>query len=360
MSTEPVPPPTYSFSGDTSPRNSPSPSEDLVSAQSHSSSVPADAEGNSDGDQHTPNIVDAALQPQDAPITPGPPPPDQCYLYALPFPQRRPPSPTPLAVSSQARISAFPDHKLAPVAPRLRLATGAASSSTPATQPKFNPTNYVAVFRKTHKRAFSLSRFSASIKGTFAVDPFLEIPAPLLAPLAPGETTRKNLLLTVENGGIDVDVHLIGEPAPAAAALVARTELHLELSGAPDNAFPLIAKIHTPTLRRPPFRVALVSANGFVSLHLPPSFHGLLTLHVGAGDLNTRITLSAALGAHATILSEDSTVRAYFIGALGTARWEGDLAEVRVERGRVRVQFSGGGERDLDGLRRVGWGLMGF
>jgi hypothetical protein len=83
-------------------------------------------------------------------------------------------------------------------------------------------------------------------------------------------------------------------------------------------------------------------------------------VRVAAGDLNNRISLSAALGAHATILSEDSTSRAYFIGALETGRWEGDRAEMRVERGRVRVQFSGGGERDLDGLRRVGWEWMGF
>ncbi|KAJ6473517.1 hypothetical protein C8R47DRAFT_952153, partial [Mycena vitilis] len=206
-----------------------------------------------------------------------------------------------------------------------------------AAQPKLNPTNYVSVSRKTHKRAFSLSRFHASIKGTFAVNPFLDIPAQLLSPLPAGETTRKNLLLKVENGGIDVDVHLIGEPnAPTA---VARTELHLELCGGVENTFPLIAKIHTPTLRRPPFRVTLVSKNGFTSLHLPPSFHGLLTVRVGSGDLNDHITLSAALGAHATILSEDSASRAYFIGALGTGRWEGDRAEMRVERGRVRVQF---------------------
>jgi hypothetical protein len=99
------------------------------------------------------------------------------------------------------------------------------------------------VFRKTHKRAFSLSRFHASIKGTFAVNPFLDIPAQLLSPLPPGETTRKNLLLKVENGGIDVDVHLIGEPTPNAPAAVGRTELHLELCGSLENTFPLIAKI---------------------------------------------------------------------------------------------------------------------
>jgi hypothetical protein len=107
-----------------------------------------------------------------------------------------------------------------------------------------NPTNYVSVFRKTHKRGFSLSRLhAASIKGTFAVNPFLEIPATLLSPLPPGEPTRKNLLLKVENGGIDVDVHLIGEPTPNAPPAVARTELHLELCGGSDNTFPLIAKI---------------------------------------------------------------------------------------------------------------------
>ncbi|KAJ7158360.1 hypothetical protein C8R43DRAFT_827628, partial [Mycena crocata] len=180
-----------------------------------------------------------------------------------------------------------------------------------------------------------------SIKGTFAVNPFLDIPPQLLAPLTPGEAAvgRKNLLLKVENGGIDVDVHLIGEPPQDASNAVTRTELHLELCGGPENTFPLIAKIHTPTLRRPPFHAKLVSKNGFLSLHLPPSFHGLLTVRVGGGDLNNHITLSAALSAHATILSEDSTARAYFIGALGSARREGDRAEIGVERGRVRVQF---------------------
>ncbi|KAJ7719770.1 hypothetical protein B0H14DRAFT_2289109, partial [Mycena olivaceomarginata] len=172
-----------------------------------------------------------------------------------------------------------------------------------------------------------------SIKGTFAVNPFLEIPATLLSPLPPGEPTRKNLLLKVENGGIDVDVHLIGEPTPNAPPAFIR------MTSASAVFISVSIRQHTPTLRRPPFRATLVSKNGFTSLHLPASFHGLLTVRVAAGDLNNRISLSAALAAHATILSEDSTSRAYFIGALETGRWEGDRAEMRVERGRVRVQF---------------------
>ncbi|KAJ6488027.1 hypothetical protein C8R45DRAFT_827309 [Mycena sanguinolenta] len=333
----------------------------MVSAQSHSLDIVVD--GVHDAGQQFPNAVEVASQPPETP--PGSSSPTQCYPgypYPLPFPQRRPAPSTP--VSSEARISAFPDHKFEPVAPLLRRLsnrTTAAASSSVVAQPKLNPTNYVSVFRKTHKRSFSLSRSqAASIKGTFAVNPFLDIPAILLSPLPAGETARRNLLLRVENGGIDVDVHLIGDPPPNAATPVVRTELHLELSGGSDNAFPLIAKIHTPTLRRPPFRATLVSKNGFTSLHLPSSFHGLLTVRVAGGDLNNHISLSAALGAHATILSEDSTSRTYFIGALGTGRWEGDRAEMRVERGRVRVQFSGPGERNLDGLRRVGWEWIGF
>ncbi|KAJ7634799.1 hypothetical protein FB45DRAFT_909886 [Roridomyces roridus] len=350
MSTEVAPPPTYSYRGGNAPSpSSPAPSEDVVSAQNQSGEQPV-----SDAMSDTPQPPEGLVVPTE----------NECYPYGLPFPHLRPPSSTPAAFASQARISAFPDHKLPPPVPRLRLTTGAASSSSSSSDTSstqlFNSTNYVAVHRKTHRRFSSLSRFGgATIKGTFAVDPFLDIPAPLLAPLAPWETTRKNLILKAEDGGIDVDVHLVGEPAPNISHVV-RTELHLELCGAVHSSFPLIARIHTPTLRRPPFRASLISPNGFVSLHLPPSFHGLLTVTVGSGDLNARIGLSPALSAHATILSEDGTTRAYFIGTLGSARWEGDRAEVCVERGRVRVQFSGTGERNLDGLRKVGWGLMGI
>ncbi|KAJ7717232.1 hypothetical protein B0H16DRAFT_1740742 [Mycena metata] len=307
------------------------------------------------------------------------------YPYPLPFPQRRPASSTP--VSPEARISAFPDHKFEPMTPLLRLpstrgmgssasgsgssASGSSSSASPT-----SPSAAVQHPQKTTKPdqlrqclskdapaecVFALASEWAcrSVdQGRVRGEP---VPRYSLAIAGAARTRRDGAEeppLKVENGGIDVDVHLIGEPT-ASAVPIARTELHLELCGGAENSFPLIAKIHPPTLRRPPFRATLVSRNGFTSLHLPPSFHGLLTIYINTGNLNAHIGLSAALGAHATILSEDSTSRAYFIGALGMGKWEGDRAEVRVERGRVRVQFSGGGERDLDGLRRVGWEWMG-
>ncbi|KAJ7064855.1 hypothetical protein C8F01DRAFT_1249863 [Mycena amicta] len=343
-----VPPPTYSFNAEPESSSPAGTDDDLVSAQSHCSFGHVDL-----ADVEQPYLS----------ATPAPSPPT---------PQRRPTTSSGIPPSSQVRMSmfAFPDHKLQPVSgPRRRLSTSSSSSTNASnvTQPHpsqvLNPTNYVSVFRKTHRRTFSLSRFSASIKGTFAVNPFLDIPSQLLSPLAAGETVRKNLQLKVENGGIDVDVHLIGEPPQSGTnnsnVVVTRTELHLELCGS-ENVFPLLARIHTPTVRRLPFRLTLVSKNGFLSLHLPPSFHGLLRITVAAGDLNNHITLSATLAPHATILSEDSTSRAYFIGALGAGRWEGDRAQVNVDHGKVRIQFSGPGERDLDDLRRVGWDLMRF
>ncbi|KAJ6538730.1 hypothetical protein B0H10DRAFT_2140146 [Mycena sp. CBHHK59/15] len=354
QSIEAAPPPTYSFNGDTSSSSSSPPSEDLVSAQSHPSS---DAYAREHQETELDNVVP---QPSELP-SPIPPSSNQYYRHPFPPQQHLVSHPTITATpSDRDYIPAFPDiedHKLQQQRLLLQGATQTSfrsPNSAPAPQPKLNPTNFVSVFRKTHKRAFSFSRANASIKGTFAVNPFLAIPAALLAPLARGESARKNLLLKVENGGIDVDVHLIGEPPEShdVHPPVVRTELHLELCGGTENnAFPLIAKIHTPTLRRPPFRLTLAAQNGFLSLHLPLSFHGLLTVRVRAGDLNSHITLSSALGAHATILSEDSTSRAYFVGEMETGRWEGDVAE---------IGFSGGVERDLDGMRRVGWQLMGF
>ncbi|KAF7316309.1 hypothetical protein MIND_00149600 [Mycena indigotica] len=291
--------------------------------------------------------------------------PDSLSPSTLVTPRRRPTTATDASTVAEVRLSLFPDHKIfqpsrASSTYRRDSAVSADATATAPATTTPNPTNFVSVFRKTHKRAFSFGvGASRSIKGSFAVNPFLDIPGHLLAPLGSGETTRKNLRLKVENGGIDVDVYLVGEPTQHNTGPVKRTELHFELCGGFSSS-PLLARIHTPTLRRPPVHISLVSQNGFVSLHLPLSFHGLLRVSIAAGDLNDHITLSAALAPHTTILAEDATSRAYFVGSLGAGRWEGDRAEVDAKSGRVRVQFSGDVERDLDGLRRVGWELMGL
>lgn len=256
-------------------------------------------------------------------------------------------------------ISTVSPSELAPDVLLLTSQSKTASQSTAI----LNPTNYVSLSRKStpHKRFFSLYRASASIKGDFTVNPYLHVPAALLSPTPPSareDLGRKNLKLEVENGGIDVNVFLIGDPTPDATTTALRTTLDLKIKGNEGTTFPLIAKIHTPMLLRPPFHFSAAGIDGYHALHLPPSFHGLVTIKVAAGDLDAHISLSRGFGCNSTILSETATARSYFVGELGgwakdKHGWDGDRVDMSVAKGTVRLQILG--ERERDGLRRMWW-----
>ena len=143
------------------------------------------------------------------------------------------------------------------------------TSSPPASRLptiRLNPANYISVSRKgTPKRFLALTRTSASIKGKFTVNPYLHVPAALLVPMPMlfardrdrdgTDGVRKNLKFEVENGGIDVEIFLVGGPDPdpqlglgGGDTTVLRTTLDLKIRGGPGpglkkNNFPLIAKI---------------------------------------------------------------------------------------------------------------------
>ncbi|KAF8233109.1 hypothetical protein L208DRAFT_909131 [Tricholoma matsutake] len=264
-----------------------------------------------------------------------------------------------------------------------KLSSGAPASRGPGTTIRLNPANYISLSRKgTPNRFQALARASASIKGKFTVNPYLHVPAALLAPL-PGlsgrdvaDGLRKNLKFEVENGGIDVEIFLVGEPELGAGdpdAPVLRTTLDLKIRnnagpGSAKNNFPLIAKIHTPTLHRPPFHLIASAHDGYLSLHLPPSFHGLLTVTIKLNHgpphncphlpLDAHISLSPTFAQNSMILSETGMTRAYFVGEMGgwareQQSWEGDRVDVGVGAGLVRLQVLG--ERDLDTVRKVWW-----
>jgi hypothetical protein len=98
------------------------------------------------------------------------------------------------------------------------------------------------------------------------VNPYLHVPAALLAPVPVpsgrdrdrdgSDGVRKNLKFEVENGGIDVEIFLVGEPDSDDLELgvgdvdpaILRTTLDLKIRGSAGpgsskNNFPLIAKI---------------------------------------------------------------------------------------------------------------------
>ncbi|KAG6872452.1 hypothetical protein C0995_009709 [Termitomyces sp. Mi166 len=195
--------------------------------------------------------------------------------------------------------------------------------STRSIGTRLNPTNYVSLSRKStaRRRTFSLYKTSTSITGNYTVNPYLHIPAALLSQASvncrnEGSRYRKNLRLEVENGGIDVNIFLVGEPQ-ANDTIPIRTTLDLKIKGSDRTTFSLIAKIHTPELPRPAFHLNASGIDGYNAIHIPPSFHGLVTIAVVAGDLDSHISLSRGFFANATIMSETATARSYFVGELG-------------------------------------------
>ncbi|KAF8068028.1 hypothetical protein FPV67DRAFT_1168884 [Lyophyllum atratum] len=326
--------------------------EDLVSAQSHplpSPSLESSTPRHSDvhfNDATSPIRVSTGTQRRRHSSLP--------YSSSVTFPSHLQYHHVPGTSISTAGLSELPLEM--PMSP---LQSKAASQSTV----RLNPTNYVSLSRKStpHKRFLFLYRASASIKGDFTVNPYLHVPAALLSPASPNtrdDLSRKNLKFEVENGGIDVNISLVGDPTPDAAVNALRTTLDLKVKGNDGTTFPLIAKIHTHMPLRPPFYLSASGIDGYHALHLPPSFHGLVTIKVAAGDLDTHISLSRGFFSNSMILSETATARSYFVGELGgwakdKQGWEGDRVDISVARGMVRLQILG--ERERDGLRRMWW-----
>lgn len=58
-------------------------------------------------------------------------------------------------------------------------------------------------------------------------------------------------------------------------------------------------------------------------MHLPHNFHGPLTVHITAGNIDAHVRLSKELSRVAAILSENSVSRGYFISSRGLTGFGG-------------------------------------
>lgn len=258
-------PPTYTSERHRDdPPGSPPPSdsgteESLVSAPSRPSSPPPVAHRPISRARQRPHSTQPYPSPQAAALA------SQGYIVApyqteeqLPSQQQFEPS---LPSSASEQVHSHPH-------PPTITSTTKLQRSLSRSHPSVNATNYACILRKTpHHRRFFSSAATSSITGSYTLDPFLHIPPELLPPLNirknETEADRKNLRLEVENGGIDVDIHLVGElPGPVTPGLSPRTTLSLGLAGGSrDSTFPIVARI--------------VSHLGFPLLHilLPPLTH---------------------------------------------------------------------------------------
>ncbi|KAK0203934.1 hypothetical protein DFS33DRAFT_845584 [Desarmillaria ectypa] len=356
LSVERVPPPIYTsdqqdfslspISESTNDSPSASGCESLVSATSRPS---------------TPSPRPRSCLPESAQTTPRVQSPSTTDIQLYPSAQT-------LALTSQGYILTYPPHNAqiqTPTQPPAPPSTNGHDTATlvPGKRPvsslpiKLNATNYACIYRKnpSHRRMFS--RSDSSIRGTFTVNPFLKIPADILPPLRRNETEvdRKNLRLEVENGGIDVDLYIVGEPPLNTYAPIPRTTIHLGLFGAKENSgtFPIAARIHTPNPNRPSFYLTAKALDGFVLFHLPRSYHGIIAINCSAGDLNSHIALSIGMYENSTILSETGQTRSYFVGEMGDWLRDGDKVELTMYNGKVFLQYEDEGKKDWS--KKKGW-----
>ncbi|KAJ7131563.1 hypothetical protein C8R43DRAFT_1024708 [Mycena crocata] len=162
----------------------------------------------------------------------------------------------------------------------------------------------------------SMSRGNGAIKGTYVIDPRLTIPQSILPPLAADETeaTRRNVFLHTSNGAIDVDVFVIGG---------CDTKRRVDMLAKTSNGA-VTVKLHADH-GRPPIRLNAQSSNGQVTIHVPRSFRGPLTLRTRNGT----IRFSDALSADLTTFNEVSGTRRCFVGDFSDWADQRDVSDVK-------------------------------
>ena len=162
----------------------------------------------------------------------------------------------------------FPQPTNIPAEPVSAQTTKSKSNLPEAPVPsKAHASNFVALSRSStrQKRGFFHKVTSMSITGSFTIDPQLNIPSGLTTSLPGAQSSllvgprarrslaldggrRENLRLEVENGGIEVDIHLVGYTSKTVTSSNNPTRIELALKTGSDpkaktTTFPLVARI---------------------------------------------------------------------------------------------------------------------
>jgi len=227
---------------------------------------------------------------------------------------------------------------------------------------KSKPVNYISIIRQNNP-----------IKENFIINPTLQIPASLLIPLEDGQTEedRKNLKLESSNSYIETDIWLVGDDQRD-------QEINLDNKGVPkkkrttldlsSSNSRVVVKMYTytgPGVTRSPFHLRATSRNSYVTIHLPRSFQGLLTMSSERGSFK----LSDELSEHVTTFNEVNDTRRCFVGdfaasgwaeaeAEGVEGWTGDEVFASSQYDKVTVQYVDEGKKPSQGskIARAFWG----
>ncbi|KAJ6483432.1 hypothetical protein C8R45DRAFT_1001308 [Mycena sanguinolenta] len=193
----------------------------------------------------------------------------------------------------------------------------------------------------------SLSRRNASIKGKYVIDPHIRVPQAMLPPLAEDESevTRRNVFLHTSYGDVDADVFVVGD---------GDFKQRVSMVVKPTNGA-VVLRVHASSTHRPPIHMKVHSSYGSVTLHVPRSFRGPVTIHTGHGS----VRVSDALSADFTTFNEAKQTRRCFIGdyadwADQPGEWIGDEIEVESLNGSIKLQY----DVELPSASTKGKGLL--
>ncbi|KAJ6571387.1 hypothetical protein B0H19DRAFT_1129878 [Mycena capillaripes] len=189
----------------------------------------------------------------------------------------------------------------------------------------------------------SLSRPRGSIKGTYVIDPRIDIPQSLLPPLAAdeiSEATRRNVYLHAGKGSINVDLFVVGDGPHH--DLKPRRRVDIMLNAADKS---IKARLHASSPSRLPINLK-AQAKGSITLHIPRFFHGPVTVRTRKGSLKIRPSDRDGLAANLTTFSEANHTHRCFVGDFsdwvkleGPEEWGGDEIEVESFHGKVKLQY---------------------
>lgn len=194
-----------------------------------------------------------------------------------------------------------------------------------------------------------------TIEGAYLIDPDFSLPPSLLPPIGMFKT-RKNLFLQTSLGTIDVAVGILPLlEAPGRSKVQGeRVDLEMNLMQAGTlQAYivglfsiyraPHSSNQYTAGSARRPFRLTAYSFCGTITIFIPRSFQGLVTMQSSLGTCD----LSPEVAATATSINEEGGKKVCFIGNLPQSgwldslrKWQGDELILTAKIGSVFVAYT--------------------
>ncbi|KAF5388663.1 hypothetical protein D9757_004809 [Collybiopsis confluens] len=192
------------------------------------------------------------------------------------------------------------------------------SGSSPVHPSGLKPSNYVSLNQNHH-----------SVRGSYLLDPSLEIPQEFLVPLPDGqsEERRSNLHASSEHGSVSTDIYLLDRPMAKS-----RKKILLTTSSTHGSV--------TTSIRRngylPAFDLKAESRNGYVSVKIPRTYRGMVTGTTKHG----RVFMSDAVSAHSVIFSDVKGSKRMFFGDFSARNDDTDDAMVlESTHGSINIYF---------------------